>query len=46
MVQAPFFPAEALVSWRRSGIVKTERISMKTRRSSPRCRSATHDPWT
>jgi hypothetical protein len=30
LVQAPFFPAEALVSWRRSGIVKTERISMKT----------------
>ncbi|MDB4963297.1 MAG: hypothetical protein JWP01_3296 [Myxococcales bacterium] len=28
LVQAPFFPAEAVVSWRRSGIVKTERISL------------------
>jgi len=28
LVQAPFFPAEALVTWRRSGIVKTERITM------------------
>jgi uncharacterized protein YfaS (alpha-2-macroglobulin family) len=28
LVQAPFYPAEAVVSWRRSGIVKTERISM------------------
>ncbi|MDQ3339009.1 MAG: MG2 domain-containing protein [Myxococcota bacterium] len=27
LVQAPFYPAEAVVSWRRSGIVKTERIS-------------------
>ena len=26
LVQAPFYPAEAVVSWRRSGIVKTERI--------------------
>ncbi|HEY4179017.1 MAG TPA: alpha-2-macroglobulin family protein [Kofleriaceae bacterium] len=29
LVMAPFFPAEAIVSWRRSGIVKTERITMK-----------------
>lgn len=28
LVQSPFFPAEGLVSWRRSGIVKTERISL------------------
>ena len=28
LVMAPFYPAEALVSWRRSGIVKTERLSM------------------
>ena len=28
MVQAPFYPAEALVTWRRSGIVKTERFSV------------------
>ena len=28
LVQAPFFPAEAVVSWRRSGIVKTERITL------------------
>src|SRR5690606_10856385 len=28
MIQAPFAPAEALVTWRRSGIVKVERISM------------------
>jgi alpha-2-macroglobulin len=28
LVQAPFYPAEALVSWRRSGIVKTERFAM------------------
>ncbi|MBS1121038.1 MAG: hypothetical protein H6Q90_3266, partial [Deltaproteobacteria bacterium] len=27
LVQAPFYPAEGIVSWRRSGIVKTERIS-------------------
>jgi uncharacterized protein YfaS (alpha-2-macroglobulin family) len=33
MVQAPFYPAEALVSWRRSGIVKTERIALTGRRS-------------
>jgi uncharacterized protein YfaS (alpha-2-macroglobulin family) len=26
-VQAPFFPAEGLVSWRRSGIVKTELVT-------------------
>ncbi len=26
LVQAPFYPAEGVVSWRRSGIVKTERI--------------------
>jgi uncharacterized protein YfaS (alpha-2-macroglobulin family) len=26
LVQAPFYPAEALVSWRRSGIAKMERI--------------------
>jgi len=28
MLQAPFYPAEGLVSWRRSGIVKTERITI------------------
>ena len=28
MIQAPFFPAEGLVTWRRSGIVKTERITL------------------
>jgi uncharacterized protein YfaS (alpha-2-macroglobulin family) len=28
LVQAPFFPAEGIVSWRRSGILKTERISL------------------
>ncbi|MGN6106364.1 MAG: Ig-like domain-containing protein, partial [Kofleriaceae bacterium] len=28
LIQAPFYPAEGLVSYRRSGIVKTERISM------------------
>ncbi|MBL9020100.1 MAG: Ig-like domain-containing protein [Myxococcales bacterium] len=28
MLQAPFYPAEALVSWRRSGIVKVERIAL------------------
>jgi uncharacterized protein YfaS (alpha-2-macroglobulin family) len=28
LVQAPFSPAEAVVSWRRSGIVKTERITL------------------
>jgi len=28
LVQAPFYPAEAVVSWRRSGIVKVERITM------------------
>ncbi len=28
LVMAPFYPAEALVSWRRSGIVKTERFTM------------------
>jgi alpha-2-macroglobulin len=28
LVQAPFYPAEGLVSWRRSGIVRTERISL------------------
>jgi alpha-2-macroglobulin len=27
LVQAPFYPAEGLVSWRRSGIVKIERIT-------------------
>src|SRR5262249_14153540 len=27
MVQTPFYPAEGLVSWRRSGIVKLERIT-------------------
>ena len=26
LVQAPFYPAEGIVTWRRSGIVKTERI--------------------
>ncbi len=29
LVQAPFAPAEGLVTWRRSGILKTERISLK-----------------
>ncbi len=28
LVQAPFYPAEGVVSWRRSGIVRTERISL------------------
>ena len=28
MVQAPFYPAEGVVTWRRSGIVKTERITL------------------
>ena len=28
MVQAPFYPAEGIVTWRRSGIVKTERITL------------------
>ncbi len=28
LVQAPFYPAEGVVSWRRSGIVKTERITI------------------
>ncbi|MDX2090958.1 MAG: DUF6049 family protein [Kofleriaceae bacterium] len=28
LVQSPFYPAEAVVSWRRSGIVKAERISL------------------
>ena len=28
LVQAPFYPAEGVVSWRRSGIVKSERITM------------------
>ncbi|HEY0249933.1 MAG TPA: alpha-2-macroglobulin family protein, partial [Kofleriaceae bacterium] len=28
LVQAPFYPAEAVVSWRRSGIVKLDRITM------------------
>jgi uncharacterized protein YfaS (alpha-2-macroglobulin family) len=28
LIQAPFYPAEGLVSWRRSGIVKTERIQI------------------
>jgi alpha-2-macroglobulin len=28
LLQAPFYPAEGLVSWRRSGIVRTERISL------------------
>ncbi len=28
LVQAPFYPAEALVTWRRSGIVKMERITL------------------
>ena len=28
LVQAPFYPAEAVVSWRRSGIVKVERIAL------------------
>ncbi len=29
LMQAPFYPAEALVSWRRSGIVKTERMTIQ-----------------
>jgi uncharacterized protein YfaS (alpha-2-macroglobulin family) len=28
LVQSPFHPAEGLVTWRRSGIVKTERITL------------------
>ncbi|MBA3398218.1 MAG: Ig-like domain-containing protein [Deltaproteobacteria bacterium] len=28
LVQSPFYPAEGIVSWRRSGIVKTERIAL------------------
>jgi alpha-2-macroglobulin len=28
LVQAPFYPAEGLVTWRRSGIVKMERITL------------------
>ncbi len=28
LVQSPFYPAEGIVSWRRSGIVKSERISL------------------
>ncbi len=28
LVQAPFYPAEGVVSWRRSGIVKSERITL------------------
>src|SRR6185436_9651086 len=28
MLQLPFYPADAIVSWRRSGIVKTERVSI------------------
>ncbi len=28
MIQAPFYPASAIVTWRRSGIVKTERIEI------------------
>src|SRR6185295_1283160 len=28
LVQAPFFPAEGVVTWRRSGIVKAERIAL------------------
>ena len=28
LVQAPFYPAEAVVTWRRSGIVKLERITL------------------
>ncbi|MDB4954247.1 MAG: hypothetical protein JWO36_1816 [Myxococcales bacterium] len=28
LIQAPFYPAEGIVSWRRSGIVKTERITI------------------
>ena len=28
MIQAPFFPSEGLVTWRRSGIVKIERITL------------------
>jgi uncharacterized protein YfaS (alpha-2-macroglobulin family) len=28
LVQAPFYPAEGVISWRRSGIVKTERVTL------------------
>jgi uncharacterized protein YfaS (alpha-2-macroglobulin family) len=28
LVQAPFYPAEAVMSWRRSGLLKTERFRM------------------
>jgi alpha-2-macroglobulin len=30
LVQAPFYPAEALVTWRRSGIVKVERFAINS----------------
>ena len=29
LVQSPFYPAEGVVSWRRSGIVKSERVSLQ-----------------
>jgi uncharacterized protein YfaS (alpha-2-macroglobulin family) len=28
LIQAPFYPAEGIVSWRRSGMIKTERITL------------------
>src|SRR6185295_20201419 len=28
LLQSPFYPAEGIVTWRRSGIVKTERITL------------------
>jgi len=28
LIQTPFYPAEGIVTWRRSGIVKTERITL------------------
>ncbi len=28
LLQAPFYPAEGIISWRRSGLVKTERIKL------------------
>jgi uncharacterized protein YfaS (alpha-2-macroglobulin family) len=34
MVQAPFYPAEGIVTWRRSGIVKTERITLTSSTAS------------
>ncbi|MBL0220953.1 MAG: hypothetical protein IPQ07_44670 [Myxococcales bacterium] len=36
LIQTPFYPAEGVLSWRRSGIVKLERITLDgPTRSSP-----------